>query len=102
MQSVKNLVNEFRELRDAAASHNPQPDLPEETQPGISSKPEHITTSDATDPEHAHIPPPPPRDLPHGWTARYDEKEKKYAYSHGITAQEQWDFPLNTSKCWDS
>lgn len=44
------------------------------------------------------IPPPPPRNLPHGWTARYDEKEKKYAYAHGVTAQEQWDFPTDTGE----
>ena len=101
MQSIKNLVNELRELKDAAASHNLQPDPPEETHPGISSKPEHTAASSATASEHVHIPPPPPRDLPQGWTARYDEKEKKYAYSHGITAQEQWDFPVNTSKYWN-
>lgn len=52
----------------------------------------------ATIPEWHGIPPPPPRNLPHGWTARYDEKEKKYAYAHGVTAQEQWDFPADTSE----
>ncbi|KAI5795317.1 hypothetical protein DFH27DRAFT_564261 [Peziza echinospora] len=44
----------------------------------------------------SHLPPPPPRDLPHGWTARFDESTKKYAYSEGLTGKEQWDFPTDT------
>lgn len=45
------------------------------------------------------LPPPPPKNLPHGWTARYDKKESKFAYSHGVNSEkEQWDLrkePLN-------
>lgn len=43
-------------------------------------------------------PPPPPRGLPHGWTARFDEKEGKFAYSKGLAGKEQWTFPSPEAK----
>jgi len=43
-----------------------------------------------------HLPPPPPRSLPHGWTARFDEKEGKFAYCMGVDGVEQWEFPAET------
>lgn len=41
-----------------------------------------------------HLPPPPPRSLPHGWTARFDEKEGKFAYCMGVDGVEQWEFRM--------
>lgn len=98
MQSVKDFINDLRELKDAAASHNLQPDPPHPSNPLPSG-----TGTSAVAGAPLPPPPPPPRNLPHGWTARYDQREKKYAYSHGVTAQEQWDFPTGARKyTWSS
>lgn len=151
MQAVKDLVQDFRELKAAAEAHNLHADADAEPGASIGAEPSgpqaegksshgSVTTTSqssshggdssssapsgsgsggggrpsrlslkplaissatagpATIPEWHGIPPPPPRNLPHGWTARYDEKEKKYAYAHGVTAQEQWDFPADTGE----
>lgn len=88
-------MSDLRDLQDAAAAHNLQSDSPPTGSSGA-APPQTAVNNQAHGP--VPLPPPPPRHLPHGWTARYDEQEKKYAYSHGVTAQEQWEFPANTSE----
>lgn len=47
------------------------------------------------------LPPPPPKNLPHGWTARYDNKEGKFSYSHGVDSKnEQWNFRKESPYPW--
>lgn len=105
---------DLRELKAAAHAHNV---APYDSSPGPTKSPEGASgstsrTSDKpssaspetplpsnapvtqSEPPAAFIPPPPPpKNLPHGWTARYDEKESKFCYSHGVDSKkEQWDF----------
>ncbi|KAF8473193.1 hypothetical protein BDZ91DRAFT_779985 [Kalaharituber pfeilii] len=96
MQALKNLVQDLREVKAAAESHNlPRDDI--QTIDGTKPK-NPATGANSANPIATHIPPPPPRDLPRGWTARYDEKEKKYAYSKGVRGEEQWQVPDHVKK----
>ncbi|CUS14922.1 unnamed protein product [Tuber aestivum] len=83
MSSIKNklhnIIADVREAKAAAQSHNV----------GSYHAP---PTTDMHDQQR--FPPPPPKSLPHGWTARYDEKEGKFAYCMGVDGVEQWEFPL--------
>lgn len=100
---------DLRELKAAAQAHNVGSYEPPAGAPGStsstsekpsSSSPEILPSSDTpatkSEPTVAYIPPPPPpKNLPHGWTARYDEKESKFCYSHGVDSKkEQWEFRM--------
>ncbi|PWW71999.1 hypothetical protein C7212DRAFT_354826 [Tuber magnatum] len=80
MSSIKNklhnIVADVRETKVAAQSHN------------VGSY--HAPPASDMHGEQ-HFPPPPPRSLPHGWTARFDEKEGKFAYCMGVDGVEQWE-----------
>ncbi|KAG0643969.1 hypothetical protein HOY80DRAFT_943090 [Tuber brumale] len=82
MSSIKNklhsIIADVREAKVAAQSHN------------VSSY--HAPPASNMHSEQ-HLPPPPPRSLPHGWTARFDEKEGRFAYCMGVDGVEQWEFP---------
>ncbi|CAZ84429.1 unnamed protein product [Tuber melanosporum] len=81
MSSIKNklhgIIADVREAKVAAQSHN------------VGSY--HAPPASNMHSEQ-HFPPPPPRSLPHGWTARFDEKEGKFAYCMGVDGVEQWEF----------
>ncbi|KAK6501217.1 hypothetical protein TWF481_009061 [Arthrobotrys musiformis] len=50
-------------------------------------------------PDNFAPPPPPPMSLPQGWTARWDDKEGKFAYYQGTRSRtEQWDMPTEPAK----
>ncbi|PUU81698.1 hypothetical protein B9Z19DRAFT_1099539 [Tuber borchii] len=74
---LHNIVADVREAKAAVQSHN-------------------VGSYDAPPASNMHseqhLPPPPPRSLPHGWTARFDEKEGKFAYCMGVDGVEQWEF----------
>jgi len=76
---LHNIVADVREAKAAVQSHNVGSyDAP----PASNMQSEQ------------HFPPPPPRSLPHGWTARFDEKEGKFAYCMGVDGVEQWEFRM--------
>ncbi|KAI5845585.1 hypothetical protein DFP73DRAFT_526145 [Morchella snyderi] len=98
MSFLNNLISDFREAKAAAQSHNMASYEPPSAS-GMSATAEgpvedsHTQTSGKPASE-SYIPPPPPKNLPHGWTARYDEKEGGFLYSKGVdTSSEQRDFP---------
>ncbi|KAK6357955.1 hypothetical protein TWF730_007311 [Orbilia blumenaviensis] len=50
-------------------------------------------------PDNFAPPPPPPMSLPQGWTARWDDKEGKFAYYQGTRSRtEQWEMPTEPAK----
>ncbi|KAF3910374.1 hypothetical protein ABW20_dc0101055 [Dactylellina cionopaga] len=56
-------------------------------------------TSKTAIPDGFAPPPPPPMALPQGWTARWDDKEKKFAYYQGTRSRtEQWELPTEPAK----
>ncbi|RPB05453.1 hypothetical protein L873DRAFT_1797809 [Choiromyces venosus 120613-1] len=83
---LHNIVADVREAKAAAQSHN------------VGS---HHAPPASNMHSEQHFPPPPPRSLPHGWTARFDEKEGKFAYCMGVDGVEQWEFRTYiVSICW--
>ena len=114
---LHNLVSDVKEAKAALHAHNvepyheppPPPHPPSNTHalpPPLAAHPT-ATSTPAKDEEHSlappvkkeekgkgvrpPTPPPPPRNLPHGWTARFDVKEGKFAYSRGVDGVEQWE-----------
>ncbi|KAF3937869.1 hypothetical protein ABW19_dt0208100 [Dactylella cylindrospora] len=84
--------------RPAPPPPAPAPPL-ERTLSGKTPQFKRAPSGRAAVPEGFAPPPPPPMALPHGWTARWDEKEQKFAYYQGTRSKsEQWDMPTEPAK----
>jgi len=112
---LHNLVSDVKEAKAALQAHNvesyhapppsnmhptPPPPTPPPTAPTKDEERPLVPTVKKEEEEKKEKgvrpptpPPPPPRDLPHGWTARFDVKEGKFAYSRGVEGVEQWELP---------
>lgn len=81
-----------KSVEGASGSISSTSDKPSSSSPETPLSPDTPVTQSES-PAAFIPPPPPPKNLPHGWTARYDKKENKFCYSHGVDSKkEQWDF----------
>ncbi|KAK6341601.1 hypothetical protein TWF696_008672 [Orbilia brochopaga] len=89
----------IKAIAPPTASSGPVPLSLERTLSGKTPQFKKAPSGKTAIPDNFAPPPPPPMTLPAGWTARWDEKEGKFAYYQGTRSRtEQWEMPTEPAK----